>query len=365
MFNQYVLILVWIGLMAMLQPSFYREEYNELTREWDWRVKPLFAFVVMVPVIWMAANRGWFADTGLYISTYRNMPSAFAAIPTYMETITKDRGFYALSAVLRVLLGYDYSPYLAVLAIIQAVSVIILFRKYSVNYIWSIFFFIASADYISWMFNGIRQFMAVSILIFGTAFMLKKKWFPLIIIVLIASTMHQSALIMLPFIIIAQGKPWNKKTLLFMAGIVLAMAFVSRFTGMMDDVLQRTQYAAMVSDYTEWQDDGTHPLRVLVYSAPAILAFVYRKQIEEYDEPVISFCINMSIISAALYFLSMVTSGIFIGRLPIYASLYSYILLPWELEYLFGSNRKLVKIMAVVFYLVYYYYVMHFQNGLL
>lgn len=45
------------------------------------------------------------------------------------------------------------------------------------------------------------------------------------------------------------------------------------------------------------------------------------------------------IISTALYAISMVTSGIFIGRLPIYCSLYANgILLPWELNHLFGQG---------------------------
>ena len=44
MFNQYILILVWIGFMALLQGSFYREEYSEVTGEYEWRVKPFLHY---------------------------------------------------------------------------------------------------------------------------------------------------------------------------------------------------------------------------------------------------------------------------------------------------------------------------------
>ena len=73
----------------------------------------------------------------------------------------------------------------------------------------------------------------------------------------------------------------------------------------------------------------------------------------------------MSIISTSLYLFSMVTSGIFIGRLPIYFSLYSNgILLPWELDNLFTENSKqIVWLFMIIGYLGFYYYQMHMAWG--
>lgn len=368
MYNQYVLILVWLGFMALLQGRFYREEYNELIDDYDWRVNPVFAFMVMLPVIWMATNRGYFADTGAYISGYQSMPGTFVEIPEYLLNVTKDKGFYLMSAIFRVLFGQDYIPYLFVIALFQSLAIIKLYRKYSVNYVLSIFLFIASTDYISWMFNGIRQFMAVSIIIMATPLMLretsrpvKDKYLPLLLVILLASTMHQSALLMIPFVIIAQGEAWNKKTLLFIAGALLAMFFVDKFTNILDDTLSATQYVNVVSDYTEWEDDGTNPIRVLVYSIPAILTFVGRNTIRSQGGVLMNFCANMSIISMGLYLISMVTSGIFLGRLPIYCSLYGYVLLPWELENVFGQgNGRIIKLATVIGYILFYYYGMHY-----
>ena len=97
---------------------------------------------------------------------------------------------------------------------------IYVYRKYSSRYLVSFFLFIASTDYISWMFNGIRQFLAVTITFIGIKFILDKKYAKAIILILIASLMHQSALLVIPFIFIAQGKAWNKKTLLFMVAVI-------------------------------------------------------------------------------------------------------------------------------------------------
>lgn len=117
---------------------------------------------------------------------------------------------------------------------------------------------------------------------------------------------------MLPFMLIAQGKPWNKRTLLFLATTLLVIIYIGKFTTILDNAMQETQYANMVSDWTSWQDDGTSPMRVLVYSIPAILSFIGLKFIQRENNPVINFCTNMSIISAGVYLVSMVTSGIFI-----------------------------------------------------
>lgn len=359
MFSQYILILIWIGFMAIISKLIYMKRFETVCGEKVKRYKWIFAFIVFVPIILMAGNRGWFADTSAYIMNYQEMPSNILELPAYIGSVQKDKGFSVLSVILKSILGSDYMPYLMVLAAFQGISLICFFRKYSPAYIFSVFLFVASTDYISWMFNGLRQFMAVTIILFATPLMLKKKYFSLICVILLAATMHQSALLMIPFVIIAQGEAWNGKTLAFIVATLLAIVFVGQFTNILDDALSNTQYINVVSDYTLWNDDGTNPLRVAVYSMPALLSLLGKKRIKEEHNLVINFCANMSIISMGLYLVSMVTSGIFIGRLPIYCSLYGYILLPWEINNLFTrESKKIVYLGVVGAYIVFYWYSM-------
>ena len=373
MFNQYILILVWIGFMALIQGSCYRQEYSEISRQNERRVKPIFAFILVMPMIFMAAFRGYIADTSAYIETYHNMPDSFFGISSYMETVDKDKGFYFLSAIIRCIFGYDAVPYLFIIAAVQLWILAKFYRKYSSDFAFSMFLFVASSDYFGWMFNGIRQFTAVVIALLAVPYILSKskkgfigKYLPVILIVIIASTMHQSALLMIPFFLIAQGEPYNKKTVLFIVLALAAVTYAGEFTSFMDDTLQSTQYSNVVSDFQEWNDDGTNPIRVLIYSIPAIIAFFGRAQIRKKGNVLINLSVNMSIISMGLYFMSMVTSGIFIGRLPIYCSLFNYILLPWEIDNLFLHNtEKTIRLAAIIGYLGFYYYFLHFQSGLI
>lgn len=364
MTNQYILALIWVGLMALVGKRLRLQRTELVNGRPEVRYSMMFAFVVFFPIIWMAANRGSIGDTYAYVKMFSNMPETIDLIPGYMESVNKDPGFYFFAAFLRAVIGNKTVLFFFLLALIQGGILVFVYRKYSEDYFLSVFLFIASTDYISWMFNGVRQFMAVVLIFAATGLMVHKKMPLAILVILFASLFHQSALIMIPIVLVAQGRAWNIRTLLFLAIIVLAIVYVDRFTSLLDDVLAYTQYENVVSDYTEWKDDGTNPIRVLVYSVPAILSFLGRRQIQYEDNVLINLCTNFSIATTGLYLISMVTSGVFLGRLPIYCSLFNYILLPWEINHLFTrSSTRLVLFCTIIGYLLFYYYSMHVSNG--
>ena len=197
--------------------------------------------------------------------------------------------------------------------------------------------------------------------------LLKRKYIPLIAIILLGATFHASALLMIPIIFIVQGKAWNKKSVLCILGCILILIFVNQFTDGMNNILSNTQYSNMVADWKEWEDNGTNPIRVFVYSIPMILSIIGRKQIKEADNPVINIVTNFSILTSVIAMVSMKTSGIFIGRLISYGSMYSAsILLPWEIENIFTRNSTIIiKSATVLGYIGFFYYQMHFTWGLI
>ena len=317
----------------------------------------MWAVVTFLPLIIWCGYRENIGDTWAYKKSFSEMPVSLGSMASYMATVKKDKGFYFVSAVIKCIVGNHVNIYFIVLAAIQAGVLIYVYRKYSSRYLVSFFLFIASTDYISWLFNGIRQFLAVTITFIGIKFILDKKYAKAIILILIASLMHQSALLVIPFIFIAQGKAWNKKTLLFMVAVIVIVAGIGQFTNVLDSMLAETQYKNVVSDWQSWNDDGTNALRVLVYAVPSVLSLIGLRFIRNEDDKVINLCTNMSIVSVGFYIVSMFTSGIFIGRLPIYFSLYSYILLPWEIDHMFTKrSARLIYVVMVVGYLGFYLY---------
>ena len=360
--SQYVLILIWIlAMFAVKMLTNVGYEPVDILGRKEYRVSKGFAVFAFAPVILMATFRGNIADSYAYRRMFATLPDTISGLIAYMPGVTKDKGFTILSSIIKTFISSNDIIYFFIIAAFQGLVLVYVYRKYSIDYLFSFFLFIASTDYVSWMFNGMRQFLAVTIMFAATTLMLEKKWVPTIAVILLASTMHQSALLMIPLVIIAHGKPWNKKSILFLAGTLVAVVFVDQFTNILDIVMQETQYSNVVSDWTMGGDDGTNVIRVLVYSVPTVISILGIKQIKRANDPVINFCVNMSIVSTGLYIVSMATSGIFIGRLPIYASLYNYILLPWQIKNIFTRrSSQFAFLMAILAYIGFYYYQMHF-----
>lgn len=366
--SEYILIMLWLAVMALFQHFINTETtataHGRKTKCVTW----WFAILVFAPLVWFAVNRGHgIGDTSTYINTFKDMPSSFSQLPSFYNELTKDKWFYMFEALVHIFISKDYRMCFFIIASFQAFSLIRLYRRYTKFYLTAIYIFIACGDYISWMQNGVRQYMAVCICLLATPWMIERKYIPSIITILIASRFHQTALLMIPIFLVCVGKPWNTRTLIMLVGVLLAISFVSQFTTWLDAALDDTQYTNVVTDWQSWNDDGTNPIRVLVYSIPMILSLAGLRYIQEANDKVINFCTNMSIVTSGLYLVSMVTSGIFIGRLPIYASLYSNgILLPWELENMFNKESSYyMRIATITGFVLLYFYQLHFQLGII
>ena len=366
--NQYILVMLWMVIIYIISKTVnvYQEEY--VCGKKEVRVTWGFAIFCVMPLIWWTATRTrWFGDTDFYINAYEALPSTFGEIPEHIKNVEKDKGFSVLSILIKMVIGNNATFYLGILASIHIGALVVVFRKYSSNYIMALFLFVAATDYISWMHNGIRQFIAVVLIFAATGLILKKKYVPLIAIIFLASTIHGSAILMLPIVFIVQGKAWNKKTMIAICAFVLAIVFVDKFTNLLGEVLVDTQNTNVVSDWQGGGDDGTNPIRVFIYSIPTLLSLIGYPFIKAEKNPVINLACNMAIISTMLYCLSAVTSGIFIGRLPIYCSMYATgILLPWEVENMFKQeSTRIIKILMLGCFTGFYYYQMHFGWGLI
>lgn len=354
--SNYYLILIWIAFFAVLQLFVHMTSVEVVGGKKEYRLRWTWAFILFLPIIIWSMNRGYIGDTYAYMKMFEEIPEGLSNIGSYMATVTKDKAFYFVSAIIKCIIGNKVKIYLLIIAVVQAMLLIKVYRKYSFNYVVSFFLFIASTDYISWMFNGIRQFVAVTITFACFELILEKKYTKAIVGILFASLFHGSALLVLPFIFVCQGKAWNKKTLLFIAAVLIAVMYVNQFTDILENLLAETQYENVVSDWEMWEDDGTNILRVLVYSVPAMLSLIGLKYIRRADNPIVNMCTNMSIVAAGIYVVSMFTSGIFIGRLPIYFSLYNYILLPWEIENMFErKSAKIVYMFMIAGYIGFYF----------
>lgn len=327
----------------------------------NYRSNILIAILVFLPLILIAGYRVMYhnaiGDTGLYVYYFNQYPNSVSDVINSNAQTDKMYGWEIISVFIRQYITKEPRMWLLIIASVQGLCLTIIYKLYSTNIAMSAFLFFASTDFLSWMCNGIRQFFVVTLIFLLFPLVKKKKvWSTalFIVAVILLSKVHTSCLIVIPLYLISIGKPFNKFTLVMIVICVLSVVFVGQFTTLLGDALESTEYSNLTTNMKS--TTGASPLRAALYSVPAILAIIYREKVKKAPQ-IIGISVNMSLISMGIYVISVFTSGLFIGRLPIYFSLFNYILLPWEIDNFFSDNKKKIMLVSViVVYIVFYFY---------
>ena len=297
--------------------------------------------------------RGAMMDTWAYIEDYRNLPADFFEGWKHIDWDGKSPGFEIFNLFFKDFISEDYQWWLMAIAIISMVCVMVPLRKYSPDFFFGSFIFVALTTF-SWPMNGMRQFICVAVLFACSDWIKDGKFIRFTIVAWLLSSVHYTSLIMIAIYFVVRSKPWQIRVFFFIIAMALACVFAEPlFAGLEDTVLSGTEYSGATAQFAA--DDGVNPLRALFYAAFPLLAYFRRKSLEPLYEthPMLPIAINMSLMTVALYVVGVFTSGILIGRLPIYCSLYNMILIPYIIKFGFNDkDRKIVRAIAVVYLMV-------------
>ncbi|MDD7025242.1 MAG: EpsG family protein, partial [Oscillospiraceae bacterium] len=178
--TNYWWLLIWLaiagGFLTVAVAKTPVQVLGKTEYRWSWPA----AIILACPYVLWCMDRSWFGDTETYRRTFREIPAAISQIPVYLEEHTKDQGFSVIMIVIKSIIGNSDKLFFLLIAAFQMFCVVYFFRKYSTNFLLSMFMFVASTDYLSWMFNGIRQFVAVCITLLCFGLVLRKKYIPAI-----------------------------------------------------------------------------------------------------------------------------------------------------------------------------------------
>ncbi|ELC8364561.1 EpsG family protein [Clostridium perfringens] len=358
----YWFMIFWVVAWSFLAYMYSKRVYVDVNR-YENRITIAWAFIIFSVLILFIGLRSGVADTSTYIDIFNSYPTDHLGIGESLKSGDRDQGFKLISIFIKVFISEDFHVWLFILATISSIATMIPLAKYSCDFRISIFMFMTSCSF-TWLLNGMRQYLVVSILFGCTILILKNKTILYILIVMLLSTLHGTALIVIPIYFIVRGKAWNKGMYLFLIFIVLAIIFKNQFVEVMNFILEDTSYGEGISVLAQ-TDDGANIIRIIVEAIPTIIAFIYRKKIKDIATPIINLSINMSVVATGFFIISKIAkSGIMLGRLPIYFSLYNLILLPWLIHNGFNKKEKrIVLYFFTVFYLIFFYYQMNIAWG--
>ena len=307
-----------------------------------------YAIATFAYIIYWVGVRTWIFDTGVYIQLFRDIPVNFSEAFYAIDWNGKSPGWDLFNVVFKCFISQNYTWWLMTIAIITGLCIMIPLRKYSCDFFFSAFVFVSLGTF-TWMMNGTRQFVCVAVAFAASSLIKDGKIYKFILLILLLSTVHSTVLMMIPIYFIAKCKPWSFRIFIFILAIVLLATFAEPFfKGLDDNVLSNTAYAGATEQFEE--DDGVNPIRVAFALIFPVLALLKRKDLEIYydSDPMLMISVNMSLVSAALYFVGVFTSGILIGRLPIYCSVYNMLLIPYLINYGFNKHDKFIVRLAMI-----------------
>lgn len=300
--------------------------------------------------------RSGIADTGTYIQTFNGYPSDLSIAMESLSTV-KDKGFYLFSVFYKQFISQDYHGWLFLIALVSCYATMKAFRRYSSEFGLSCFLFIATALF-TYLINGMRQYIVISILLACSHWITEKKYLKYIVLILLMSTIHASAIIFIPVLFLVNSKPWSFRMILLLA-ITIAMG--SNFDlsmSVLENSLEGTAYDNYVG-YIANEGVGGHIIRLVLAALPVGLAFLEKNTIEQEGTPFINLAVNMSTINFCIYIIGTITSGMAMARLATYFDIYNVILLPWLIEhYGTGTSRKTMRTAMILLYIIYFWYQM-------
>jgi hypothetical protein len=161
-------------------------------RQFGNKNRKLYVFLIGSMVFLISALRSDHVGTDIpgYISTFRVIN-----IASFADILTKDKdqGFYILIKLLS-FINKDPHFYLAVIAAIFAISISWFIYRYSSEPAFS-FFALLPLNFFYFSMTGLRQTLAMSVLLFAFPYILNRKPLQFFLIIILASTFHKTAVL--------------------------------------------------------------------------------------------------------------------------------------------------------------------------
>lgn len=279
---------------------------------------------ILIAIISLIVVSGFRYKSGTDFNTYVEIFSITSSASNIDLKNDKDVGFTVFCKILSTISKDPQIMFLAA-AIITNVLIVLIISRYSIRFELSMWLYITTMVYYS-TFNGMRQWIAASIVFTGTKYLINKRNFKKYsLIVLIASLFHASAIVMIPIYFIINSKTFSKRNLFLIIVFILAVFAYGQFIPILESLLQVTQYVNYI-DVFKNDTNGIHPLRLAVYFAPVFVHCLYYKTLNPNKLMNIDRLINLCIIGFLIMFMSL--RQVFYARLIFYFDLYYLLLIP-------------------------------------
>ena len=313
----------------------------------------LFFILIFATFVFVTGLQSGYGDTSNYIKQFNNLDYSFKASLTIVWDNEKSPLFRIYMAFIK---GFteDAQWFLLITSLLSNYFVCRVLKNESSSVPIACYFYICSGLCL-WAMNGIRQYLVATIFFACYKLIVKGKWLKWFLLVFILYFCHTSVIFLIPMYFLFRKKPWTKTTILFIAALLVVGVFYSQFSNAFFDVAEGTvfeEYSTQVNDVA-----STKFIRVAFMSIPAVLSFIFRKDIEVDNSPVLNIASNAAVLSAGMYFLAGIGAGNLIARLAVYSDLFVYVIfVPYIIKKLLDTQYFYVAHLYIVAAGIFYFY---------
>lgn len=305
--------------MLFFTLSFYginKLRYNE-------KVEKLLLFLLFLMLFIVSAIRKHVGtDYGTYLYYYSGIENKI------YDGEGMEIGYFYLNKITKYLFGGEYTIFIVTSLIIIGL-VYLTVKKFSVDPLLSIILFMCIGFYIE-SFNIIRQSIAISLIFYSYKYCETKfKW---IISILIAALFHRTALLVIPFFLIAKMNLQKKHyEIIIIVGVFLFLSYGRT-------VVYLTNIIEGFSDYKDsiFVTQGANPIRTII--SISILVFCFSAYEEIMNDKKIKFAFTM-LIFANIFALFMMKGKIF-ARVVGYFDVFSILIIPYVIKHMKKYKMK-------------------------
>lgn len=297
--NVYKLLELWILIAAFFSYKLYIKSYpNNFYK--DKSKKRGFIITTFLPIVIITGFRG---DLWMDYSAYQyNYENVIQSKSISQLLIKKEPGFAILQKIIGTLSDYNIVWLMTVLAIITCTAYYRFFYRYS-DLVWlSIFMLLVIGNYYT-CFDTTRQYMATAIFSLCTTFIINRQFFKYFISVLLISTIHTSALVMLPFYFLLDVD-WTSKRKCIIKGILaLLLIIICLFSSAFLDIVMKFFYV----QYADSSLVGTGMVlpKQLIKVVFIVFMIIINRDIIDFTNPLDRICVNSVIYLFIFSFISL------------------------------------------------------------
>ncbi|PGO33397.1 capsular biosynthesis protein [Bacillus cereus] len=336
--------ILWMNLAIVFILAFFARYFAMPVTTGYVMLKPNRSLILMATtsLVLVSGFRNNIGDTYFYMHAFKVTDFNWGYIQS-----SKDVGFSIFQMILKVYTD-DPQVLIFITALITNILIVAVLYKYSRMIELSLYVYIASGMYLVSM-NGLRQYLAAAIIFTATKYILDGNWKKYFLIVLFASTFHQSTLVLIPIYFLVRRKAWSTITFILLFIAVLIVIGFNQFAEVFFATIGDTQYG----HYKDFQEGGANILRVVVEATPLILAFIGRHKLREIF-PKSDYIVNMTLLG--LVFMIISTQNWIFARFSIYFSLYHLILISWVVKLFTEKDQKFIYYAILLCYFIYFVY---------